>query len=302
MAYLDVHFYSRVLGLTTTMGVILPEPDQGIGVTETVWDGVEPLPVLYLLHCMSDDHTIWMRRTSLDRYAAGRKMAIVMPAAGRSFYADQKYGLDYMKFLAEELPEIVKRFFKVSEKREDTFVAGLSMGGYGAMKLALNYPERYGYAASLSGLLDLKAFSETRHYTDIDDDAYMEKLRAADFETYRGARDFKLNFGSLKAFDGSKNDLVFMVNQLGASGKPIPKLNLSIGMQDYLYPTNVTFRKALDEQGIEYSYTEFPGVHEWGVWDRVIVDVLDWLPVEKQRPTGNGGDEKAKILKEKAEG
>ncbi len=294
MAYLDVHFYSRVLGLTSAAGVILPEPDQGIGVTETVWDGVEPLPVLYLLHGMSDDHTIWMRRTSLDRYAAGRKLAIVMPAAGRSFYSNQKYGLDYMKFLAEELPVIMRRFFKISDRREDTFVAGLSMGGYGAMKLALNYPERYGAAASMSGLLDLKQFSETRYYKNVGDDEYMEGLRESDFEAYRSARDFKLNFGSLEEFDGSENDLVYMAGRLGENGAPVPKLNLSIGTEDYLYPTNVTFRRALDERGIEYSYSEFPGVHEWSVWDREIQKVLDWLPVERQRPAGNGGAERSK--------
>lgn len=302
MAYLDVHFYSRVLGLTTAMGVILPEPDRGIGVTETVWDGVEPLPVLYLLHGMSDDRTIWMRRTSLDRYAAGRRLAIVMPSAGRSFYANQRFGLDYMTFLAEELPEIVKRFFRISDRRGDTFVAGLSMGGYGAMKLALNYPERYGFAASMSGLLDVGAFSETRRYGAVDSDEHMKALREADPEMYRAARDFKLNFGSLSEFEGSENDLVFMVKKLVESGAAPPEINLSIGMQDYLYPTNVTFRRALDEHGIPYSYTEFPGVHEWAVWDRAIVDVLDWLPVQRQRPTGNGGDEKARRQREKSEG
>lgn len=300
MAYLEVHFYSKVLGLTTAMGVILPEADQGIGVGETVWDGETPLPVLYLLHGMSDDHTIWLRRTSIDRYAAGRRMAIVMPSAGRSYYADQAFGLDYLTFIGEELPQICGRFFKLSQKREETFIAGLSMGGYGALKVALRYPERFGAAASMSGVLDPNGLADSRHYGQVQDVLFMQRLREEDPEGYRTARDYRLCFGSMDAFRGSNNDLGSLVDRLVEKGGPIPALHLSIGKEDYLYPTNVTFRKKLAEHGIEHTYLEFPGVHEWAVWDARIQDVLDWLPVQKKRPTGNGGAERsAASLKER---
>lgn len=293
MAYLDVQFYSRVLGLSCTMGVILPEPDQGIGVGEAVWDGKTPLPVLYLLHGMSDNHTIWMRRTSLDRYAAGRKMAIVMPAAGRSFYCNQKYGLDYLRFLGEELPSICRRFFRISDKREDNFIAGLSMGGYGALKVALNYPDRFSYAASMSGVLDPLLMSDVRSYERVTDDAFLAELKQKDYEAYRNAMDFKLCFGSVAEYRGSENDLTALADRLAAQGGPWPNMHISIGMQDYLYRTNLPFREKLDALGIPYTYQEFPGVHEWAVWDRRIQDVLNWLPVEASRPTGNGGAERA---------
>ncbi len=293
MAYLDVQFYSRVLGLSCTMGVILPEADQGIGVGESVWDGVTPLPVLYLLHGMSDNHTIWMRRTSLDRYAAGRKMAIVMPSAGRSYYSDQKYGLDYLTFIGEELPAICRRFFRISARREENFIAGLSMGGYGALKVALNYPEAFGYAASMSGVLDLEQLKDIRNCEKAGDEAFLERLKTSDFEAYRSVRDYQLCFGSPAEFRGSPNDLCALVDQLVAEKIPFPQLHLSIGTEDYLYGTNLTFRQKLEENSVKYTYLEFPGVHEWAVWDRTIQTVLDWLPVETNRPTGNGGAERA---------
>ena len=107
--------------------------------------------MLYLLHGLSDDHTAWLRYTSIERYATARGLAVVMPAVHRSFYADEAHGHAYWHFVSEELPAIVAAFFRLSERREDTFVAGLSMGGYGALKLGLHHPERFAAVASLSG-------------------------------------------------------------------------------------------------------------------------------------------------------
>src|SRR5690606_35149889 len=112
-------------------------------------------PVLYLLHGLSDDDTIWLRRTSIERYVAGLGLAVVMPNVHRSFYADMAYGGQYWTFLTEELPRVAGDFFPLSDAREDNYVAGLSMGGYGAFKWALSYPERFAAAGSLSGVLDL---------------------------------------------------------------------------------------------------------------------------------------------------
>ena len=141
MAFLRVDFYSEALGSGTGMNVLLPEAAQGIGFDASAGTGA--LPVLYLLHGLSDDHTAWMRRTSLERYAASRRLAVVMPCGGRSFYTNEAHGGRYWDFISEELPRAVQSFFPVSRRREDTFAAGLSMGGYGALKLALRHPDRY---------------------------------------------------------------------------------------------------------------------------------------------------------------
>lgn len=97
--------------------------------------------MLYLLHGLSDNHSCWLRRTAVDRYAEEYGIAVVMPEVQRSFYCDMAHGPAYFTYIADELPQICQRLFRLSDKREDTFIAGNSMGGYGALKAALSRPE-----------------------------------------------------------------------------------------------------------------------------------------------------------------
>src|SRR5215211_3786089 len=155
MAHLRCDFFSDTLGLSTSMTVILPQPTQNqIGMAGAAAEG--PPPVLYLLHGLSDDDTIWLRRTSIERYVAPLGLAVVMPQVHRSFYTDEHYGGRYWTFLSEELPDLVGSWFQVSQRREDTFVAGLSMGGYGALKWALRQAGRFAAAACLSGAVNVE--------------------------------------------------------------------------------------------------------------------------------------------------
>jgi S-formylglutathione hydrolase FrmB len=154
MAFLDCHCFSDALGMSVSFHVLLPQKTQ----SQIGMDGGETratYPTLYLLHGLSDDHTIWMRRTSVERYAAAKNLAVIMPAVGRSFYQDMASGPRYWSFLSEELPALCQRWFPLSSSREETFAAGLSMGGYGALRLGLLQPDRFGAVASLSGALDV---------------------------------------------------------------------------------------------------------------------------------------------------
>ena len=156
MALITCDFFSESLEVGTSMTVVLPQTtEEQIGVS-SVDVSEHGVPVLYLLHGLSDDHTAWLRYTSIERYATARGLAVVMPAVHRSFYADEAHGHAYWQFVSEELPAIVAAFFRLSERREDTFVAGLSMGGYGALKLGLHHPERFAAVASLSGAVDVR--------------------------------------------------------------------------------------------------------------------------------------------------
>ena len=146
MALVSWNYHSHTLGISASANVILPQASVEKG---------EKLPVLYLLHGLSDDHTNWQRRTSIERYADPLGLAVVMPAVNRSFYANMAHGPRYWDFICEELPQLAQSFFPLSDKRADTFVAGLSMGGYGAFKVALSHPNRYAAAASLSGTVDV---------------------------------------------------------------------------------------------------------------------------------------------------
>lgn len=136
MAFIQCGFHSDVLGRACAMNVILPQKVKTqIGMASS-GSGRKDYPVVYLLHGLSDDHTIWSRRSSIERYAAEYEVAVVMPNGERGFYTDMVEGYRYWTMLSEELPEIVCNLFPVSPRREDTFAAGLSMGGYGALKLA----------------------------------------------------------------------------------------------------------------------------------------------------------------------
>lgn len=135
MALLHVNFYSDLLELACSMDVILPET------VSPRPDG--KWPALYLLHGLSDDHTIWQRRTSIERHVAGRNLAVVMPTVQRGFYTDMRHGAPYWTFISEELPALCERLFPIAPERGARFAAGLSMGGYGAFKLGLRRPDRY---------------------------------------------------------------------------------------------------------------------------------------------------------------
>lgn len=263
MALLHVNFFSDVLGKSTAMYVILPQrTNSQIGMAGVRKEG--KYPVLYLLHGLSDDYTIWQRRTSIERYVADMGIAVVMPDADTSFYSDMVHGRKYWTFLSEELPEIVHDFFpNISEEREDTFVAGLSMGGYGAYKLALG-TDRFAAAASLSGAVDLP-LELTR-----------EDRVKANGELWNNI------FEDLNTVKGSKNDVLFLAEDKKKSGKPLPKLYMWCGTEDFIYELSVSAHKKLDELGYDLVYEESSGDHQWKYWDEKIQTVLTWLPIRKK--------------------
>ncbi|MCS7461441.1 esterase family protein [Paenibacillus doosanensis] len=255
MALIECNYFSEVLRLSTSMTVILPQQTKGqIGMENIRLMGKHP--TLYLLHGMSDDHTIWIRRTSIERYVAPLGIAVVMPQVHRSSYADMVYGNNYWTFLSEELPELAQSFFPLSKAREDNFVAGLSMGGYGALKWALRRPDRFVAVASLSGGVNRNRFRD-------------DPLRSTDY---------RLAFGD-QSIRGTENDLFTLLRQCDESGVPKPKIYHCCGTEDSNYEDNLLFREACEQNGFETTFKEGPGGHTWDYWDRQIQDVLAWLPI-----------------------
>ncbi len=265
MALIHCDYFSDILRLSTSMTVILPQNSDGqIGLSGKVVSG--RYPTLLLLHGLSDDHTIWLRRTSIERYAAEYGLAVVMPAAHRSFYTDMKQGYRYWTFISEEVLKIARSFFPLSTKREDNFVAGLSMGGYGAFKLAFRKPECFAAAASLSGTLDMKG-------------DFNILIKEQGKEMFA---ECKRIFGNIKGFNKSENDLFSLSSCLKKAGKPFPHLFQICGKEDLFYDGNIRFRDHLNRLNIPLTYSEHPGFHEWGFWDKHIQEVLKWLPFRKK--------------------
>jgi S-formylglutathione hydrolase FrmB len=254
MAHLRCDLFAESLGMSTSMTVILPERAAGqIGMGGA--DSAVPPPVLYLLHGLSDDDTIWLRRTSIERYVAPLGLAVVMPQVHRSFYTDEAYGGKYWTFVAEELPTLVSSFFRVSADPADTYVAGLSMGGYGAMKLALRQPERFAAAATLSGALDFAAMSASRN--DVMDSGMITRIAGE------------------RSLAGTDDDLFHLLET--TDPETLPPLFLTCGQDDILLDSNHRFVDACAARGIDLVTSFAPGDHEWGYWDTHIQQVLTWM-------------------------
>ncbi|MBQ7407404.1 MAG: esterase family protein [Clostridia bacterium] len=239
MIYLDMKFRSEALSGNAQLSLLLP-------------DGAESFKTLWLLHGLYGDHTSWMRNSSIERYAAQYGIAVVMPNAQNSWYADTAYGARYFSLITEELPALLKKRFKgYSKKREDNAIAGLSMGGYGALKAALTYPERYGTAISLSGSLDI-----TR------------KNRPYSLPLWQG------NFGfSLKSADelaGGDQDLFALAKRLADKRADCPRLYAWCGTEDSLLDINDAFDAHLNALGIAHTYETSEGDHSWRYWDEKI--------------------------------
>ncbi|WP_308798179.1 alpha/beta hydrolase [Agromyces silvae] len=245
MAVLSCAFRSEVLELSSSFTAILPE-------------GTAARGLLYLLHGLSDDDTMWLRHTAIERYAAARGLAVVMPQVHRSYYTDEAHGGAYWSFLTTELPAMVQRMFQVPVARDRTFVAGLSMGGYGAMKWALRHPERFAAAASLSGALGLAA------------------------RTVPGAGRLESGLWD-RIFDsqsivGGEDDVVHLLHTR-STGATLPALRVCCGTEDALYDENRVFVTAARERNLPIDVDFGPGAHTWDYWDRRIGDVISWLPV-----------------------
>ncbi len=256
MAFFDCHFFSETLALSVSAHVLIPQ----------VSDTKRALhPTLFLLHGLSDDHTMWSRRTSIERYAAERNLAVVMPAVGRSFYQDMVSGPRYWTYLSEELPALMRNFFPLSQERADNFTAGLSMGGYGALRLALAHPEKFAGAASFSGALDF-----VRRLRDSGKTG--SRISKAEWDAVAGP-------GTDAA--GTPSDLEFLASRVASGTGAKPALWLSCGTEDEIIGDTRAFHQHLDSVRYPHHFEESPGAHEWGYWDAQIARAIAWLPMRK---------------------
>jgi putative tributyrin esterase len=244
MALLRIDHVPETVKVNLPLYIILPSPGEMRGIP------VARRKVLYLLHGLSDDGSAWQRYTAIEPMAVLYGLVVIMPSAGRSFYTDQPNGQDYFTYLTEELPLYLKNVFGLSPVREDTLIAGNSMGGYGAFKAAFLHPELYSAAASFSGALSL-AFVTTHH----------NDPRRPEFE---------LLFGNLDKLAGSMHDPAVWLKNSASDPFRLPRLFMSCGRQDDLYPLNTQFYTVCQSLGIPVDYHEEDGFHDWFFWNAQI--------------------------------
>ena len=263
--FLTCHYFSLILKRNVEVNVVIPTPEGNEQITEAGpqmrYDYEKGLPVVYLLHGAYGDNSSWMRFSSVERYAQAHNCIAVMAGVENSFYQDMDHGSSYFTYMTEELPAYITRLFPASKKREDTAIAGFSMGGYGAWYLALSRPDLYGKAASMSGALDIAALYESAQKGEVD----------SPFR-WRDA------FGdTLDQLSGSDRDLFALLEKDQKAGC-LPELYQSCGEKDFLFELNQDVHRRMEKMGIEAVYHEVPGhMHNWDFWDLDIRRILDWM-------------------------
>lgn len=255
MTLVNLKLYSHYLGMEMPMTVLLPDRRFKDGERKDLY------PVLYLLHGYAADETSWIRMTELERYAKYAGVIIAMPCIHRSFCVNAVHGLRYEDYMAEEVPYVVHEFFHASGRREDQYIAGASMGGYGALKLGLKHPEIFGHIAALSAVTDCYGKAE-------------EGAGMMPVPDFRSSLDEV--FGGKEAYYGSENDLYALADQLqGRIDILKPAVFLSCGKSDFLYEENRKFADYLAHHtDLQVSFRCEEGDHSWEFWNRDLPEVL----------------------------
>lgn len=275
MAILEVNFISKCLMRTVTFNAIIPVDKFGPQAENAEQ---KPLKTLYLLHGIFGNYTDWVNGTRIQAWAEANDLAVIMPSGENRFYLDdEKSGELYGEFIGKELVEFTRKLFPLSDKREDTFIAGLSMGGYGAIRNGLKYAENFGCVIGLSAAL----VHDT--WKDADNSAPIFTFRRNYYEAI---------FGEYDKVKGSDKDPKALLLKLKEEGRPVPKMYLCCGTEDGLVTANRDFRDFLNENGVDLTYVEGPGKHDWVFWDTYIKKVLDWLPLNRTGAGINSGNVK----------
>ena len=250
------YYNSEVLHTSENIEFIVPDKGEG------------PYRVVYLLHGLHGNQGTWNDYTMLPYYSKEYNAIFVIPETGRSFYSDQKYGRKYFTFISEELPRISRRIFNISARREDTAVMGCSMGGYGALKLALSKPEQFGFCGAIaSACIYLKPI--------------LDGLREdADSYRKRGAEEAEI-LTDLYAICGGdleylpENDITALVKNFPA-GKPMPTIYAACGTEDSLREENARFRDDMKNTAFDFTYEEWSGDHEWYFFNEALKKTLEF--------------------------
>lgn len=272
MALIRADFFSASLMRNITIHAVIPsdkitDPKKGIE--------RKTFKTLYLLNGLMGNDADWVTATRIERWAKDKDLAVIMPAGENRFYVDQDIpGQKYGTFVGKELVEHTRALFPISDKREDTFIAGLSMGGYGATINGLRFSDTFSHVAALSAayIMDRVEHSVYNAPWITEDRAYFEHI-----------------FGDISNLRGSEKDYEALVVKLKEEKKDIPKFYIAIGMDDDLLEVNRSYHKYLQAQGVDVTYVEAPGAHEWDFWDSQIRKVLEWLPLgEANRGLSSG--------------
>lgn len=258
MISLDCRFESIILKTQVNVKVYLPNPENFMQQVEDFRQRYTfaPFKTLFLLHGLMDSAEQWVENTSITRIAQEKNIALVIPSCGNNFYVNTIYGSAYSDFLTKELPGFVRGLFPLSDKREDNYIWGISMGGYGALRLGFLYPELFSKVIAMSPTSDIEFSARFAYAMGVKPDYII---------------------GNWKELPGSELDLRTMAEKAAAHLEEIPEMLFIIADQDYMVRDNTEFREFLTQKGFRSEFRTYPGGHTWNFWDAHVKECIDWL-------------------------
>lgn len=251
MARFTINMISYTLKRTIDLTVIIPSAT----IPESMGMGGKPThviaekyPVLYLLHGFGNNHTNWTSYANVELFAEERNMAVVMFSGENKSYINRSMD-SFFDFIEEELPEFIVNMFPISAKPENTYIAGLSMAGYGSLVHGLSHPEKYAAIGSFSGAVSVVDMSENKEE------------------------------GALSEYSAGLLDPKFLAKKINEDGRMFPKMYIACGEEDFLYKDNIAFKDQLIELGADVTWISLPGyTHEWRFWNLQVEKFLEWIP------------------------
>lgn len=275
MALIHVDFFSAALMRTVSAKVIIPS-DKYIDATTSV-EFPEKYKTLYLLHGVFGNDIDWISGTRLQAFAESKNIVVVMPSGENKFYVDNETSGDrFGEYIGKELVEFTRRTFPLSDKREDTFIGGLSMGGYGALRNGLKYSDTFGRICALSAALVIERFRNA-------DNSSPNLIDRRSF--------YESNWGPFDEINGSDKDYYALAEKLQEEQRP--KIYMACGAQDSLSVENRQYASFLKDRGYDITYEEWTGKHDWIFWDECVSKMLDWLPLDEFKMGIGSGNTKA---------
>lgn len=260
MAFLQVNFFSKCLKRMVTFNALIPIDTFEIPGQAPIEK--KAMKALYLLHGYSGNHTDWVSGTKIQELSLKHNIAVIMPSGDNNFYLDDTdMGALYGEFVGNELVEFTRKMFPLSNKREDTFIGGLSMGGYGAIRNGLKYSHNFSRIIALSSALIIHNIAGIP--VDFKDPI-------ADYKYYTRV------FGNLDELLGSDKDPEALIVRMKKDGTKIPEIYMACGIEDFLNNENKSYHNFLVSENIEHTYVESPGIHDWNFWNEYIEKAILW--------------------------
>jgi S-formylglutathione hydrolase FrmB len=254
MALFAGNIFSHSMMMETQLFVSMPQDGR-------YYKKAPPPKTLFLLHGISDNAAGWIRNSMAEFTANQYGIALVVPEVQRSFYQDMVYGLPYYTYITHELPQIISDMFNCSVQREDLMVAGLSMGGYGALKCAFGSPDVFSICGAFSSACDVRTM--TGNYKAIEGQGEVG---------YRISAEMVAQFGEGRQVPNESD--IFMITEKVSKADVKPRLYMSCGTEDFLIQANHTLRDHINKLALDFTYEEWTGIHDWIFWNESLKRLL----------------------------